>query len=132
MSMTDPIADMLTRIRNANIIRLNQVDIPASNLKRGVADVLKRGGYIRDYRMIEDEHQGVLRVYLRYGSDGEFVISKINRVSKPGRRVYRPVSQVPTVLGGLGMAILSTSRGVLNDREAREQNVGGEVLAEVW
>lgn len=132
MSMTDPIADLLTRIRNANAIKRAQVDIPASNIKRGIAEVLKREGFIRDYRLIEGDHQATLRVYLKYGPDGEFVINKINRVSKPGRRVYRGLKEVPKVLNGLGIAILSTSRGVLSDTEAREKGVGGEILAEVW
>lgn len=132
MSMSDPIADLLTRIRNANSIRMPQVDIPASNMKRNIADVLKREGYIRDYRVIENEHQGVLRIFLKYGPDGEFVINRINRVSKPGRRVYRGLNDIPEVLKGLGIAILTTSRGVLSDREARQRGVGGEVLAEVW
>jgi small subunit ribosomal protein S8 len=132
MSMSDPVADLLTRIRNANTIKLPQVDIPVSSLKRGIADVLKSEGYIRDYRVIEDNVQGVLRIYLKYGSDGEFVINKIYRVSKPGRRVYRGVKDIPKVLNGLGISVLSTSRGILSDRGAREAGVGGEVLAEVW
>lgn len=132
MSMSDPVADMLTRIRNANAIKVPQVDVPASRLKRGIADVLKREGYIRDYRVIEDEHQGTLRIYLKYGPDGELVINKINRVSKPGRRIYRGVQEIPKVLDGLGIAVLSTSKGILSDGQAREAGVGGEVLAEVW
>jgi small subunit ribosomal protein S8 len=132
MSMTDPIADMLTRIRNANRIRLPHVDVPASNLKRGIADVLKRAGFISDFRLVEDSHQGSLRVFLKYGPDGEHVISRINRVSKPGRRVYRRVEELPRVLNGLGIAIVSTSRGILSDQDARQARVGGEILAEVW
>ena len=132
MSMTDPIADMLTRIRNGNAIKRPSVDVPASKLKRGIADVLKKEGYIRDYRFIEDSSQGTLRVFLRYGPDGEFVINRIQRVSKPGRRVYRGVCEIPSILGGLGIAIISTSRGILSDREARGAQVGGEVLAEIW
>lgn len=132
MAMTDPIADMLTRIRNANRIKQPHVDIPASKLKRGLADVLKKNGFIRDYRIVEDAVQGTIRVYLKYGMDGEFVINQINRVSKPGRRVYRGVEAVPKVLNGLGVAILSTSKGVVSDAEARELRVGGEILAEVW
>jgi len=132
MSMSDPIADMLTRIRNANAIRLESVDIPASNLKRGIAEVLHRNGYIREWRLLEDGCQGTLRVFLKYGPDGEFVISRLQRVSSPGRRVYRGVEDMPKVLDGLGTAILSTSRGILSDHEARTQRVGGEVLAEVW
>ena len=132
MSMTDPIADMLTRIRNANRIKLPQVDIPASSVKRGVADVLKKSGFIRDWRLIEDSKQGTLRVYLKYGADGENVISVINRVSKPGRRVYRGIDEMPKVLNGLGISIVSTSKGILSDGDARQAHVGGEVLAEVW
>ena len=132
MSMSDPVADLLTRIRNANTIKLPQVDIPISSLKRGIADVLKAEGYIRDYRVIEQDVQGTLRIFLKYGPDGEFVINKINRVSKPGRRVYRGVKDIPKVLNGLGISVLSTSRGVLSDRKAKEAGVGGEVLAEVW
>jgi small subunit ribosomal protein S8 len=132
MSMTDPIADMLTRIRNANRIKLPQVDIPASSVKRGVADVLKKSGFIRDWRLIEDSKQGTLRVYLKYGPDGENVISVINRVSKPGRRVYRGIDEMPKVLNGLGISIVSTSKGILSDGDARQAHVGGEVLAEVW
>jgi small subunit ribosomal protein S8 len=130
--MSDPVADMLTRIRNANTIKLAQVDVPHSRIKRGIADVLKQEGYIRDYRVIEDESQGMLRLYLKYGPDGEFVINKINRVSKPGRRVYRGVKEIQKVLNGLGISVVSTSRGILSDRRAREVGVGGEVLAEVW
>lgn len=132
MSMTDPIADLLTRIRNANSIKRPQVDLPHSNMKRAIADVLKREGYIRDYRLIEGEHQGLLRIYLKYGPDGEFVINHIQRVSKPGRRVYRGTEAIPKILNGLGIAIVSTSQGILSDTEARTRHVGGEVLAEVW
>jgi len=132
MSMTDPIADLLTRIRNANTIRMPHVDIPASRVKRGIVEVLKQQGYIRDYRVIEDGVQGSIRVYLKYGPDGEFVINSIQRVSKPGRRVYKGVEEIPKVLDGLGIAILSTSKGILADNDARTGRVGGEVLAEVW
>ena len=132
MGMTDPIADLLTRIRNANTIKRPQVDIPCSNIKRDIADVMKREGYIRDYRVIENEHQGILRVYLKYGPDGEFVINKINRVSKPGRRIYRGIQDIPKILGGMGISILTTNRGLLSDREARTKGVGGEVIAEIW
>ena len=132
MSMTDPIADLLTRIRNGNSIKLPHVDVPASKIKRGVVDVLKQTGFVRDYRVIEGETQGTLRVYLKYGPDGEFVINSIQRVSKPGRRVYRGVQDIPKVLNGLGISILSTSRGILSDQQARTERVGGEVLAEVW
>lgn len=132
MSMSDPIADMLTRIRNANAIKLETVDIPASTLKRGIAEVLHRNGFIREWRMLESGAQGTLRVFLKYGPDGEFVINRIQRVSTPGRRVYRGVADMPKILDGLGVAIVSTSRGILSDNEARTQRLGGEVLAEVW
>ena len=132
MSMTDPIADLLTRIRNANTIRMPHTDVPASRLKRGIVEVLKQQGYILDYRVIEDGSQGTLRVFLKYGPDGEFIINSIQRVSKPGRRVYQGVDGIPEVLHGLGISILSTSKGVLSDRDARSQRVGGEILAEVW
>ena len=132
MSMTDPIADLLTRIRNANAIKLPQVDAPASKIKRGVAEVLKSSGFIRDYRIIEGEVQPTLRVFLKYGPDGELVINEIQRVSKPGRRVYRGVEDIPKILNGLGIAILSTSKGILSDQDARKERVGGEVLAQVW
>lgn len=132
MSMTDPIADMLTRIRNSNTIRQPHVDVPHSKIKMGVADALKRSGFIRDWKVIEDGSQGTLRVYLKYGPEGEFVINRINRISKPGRRIYRGVEELPKVLNGLGIAILTTSKGILSDAEARNQRLGGEILAEVW
>ncbi len=134
MSMTDPIADMLTRIRNANCIKRKQVDIPMSNLKLAIADALKRSGYIVDFRVLEGERpvDRTLRVELKYGPDGENVINEIRRFSSPGRRVYRGVKELPKVLNGLGVCILSTSNGILSDAEARAKNVGGEVLATVW
>ncbi|TFB14715.1 30S ribosomal protein S8 [Filobacillus milosensis] len=130
--MSDPIADMLTRIRNANMVRHDQLEVPASKLKRDIVDILKREGYIRDYEYIEDSKQGVLRLFLKYGSDNERVISGIKRISKPGRRVYAKAEEVPKVLNGLGIAVVSTSKGVLTDKEARQQAVGGEVVAYVW
>ena len=133
MSMTDPIADMLTRIRNANGIRRNTVDIPQSKIKVGIADVLKRSGYIRDYRVLEGAPKDrAIRIDLKYGDGGEFVINEIQRFSRPGCRVYRKVGDLPKVLNGLGICIISTSVGILNDTEAREKNVGGEILATVW
>ncbi len=133
MSMTDPIADMLTRIRNANSIGRKLVDVPLSKVKVGVAEALKRSGYIRDFRLLDGEpRERLIRIELKYGPDGEHVINEITRYSKPGRRVYSGVSELPKVLNGLGVAIVSTSRGILNDAEAREQNVGGEVLATIW
>ena len=133
MSMTDPIADMLTRVRNANSIGRKNVDVPLSKIKLGIADVLKRSGYIVDFRVLDGEpSERRIRIDLKYGPDGELVINEIQRFSKPGRRVYRGVTELPKVLDGLGIAILSTSRGILNDAEARQNNVGGEVLATVW
>ncbi|GEL78054.1 30S ribosomal protein S8 [Tenuibacillus multivorans] len=130
--MSDPIADMLTRIRNANMVRHDQLEVPASKLKRDIVEILKREGYIRDYEYIEDNKQGVLRLFLKYGSDNERVISGIKRISKPGRRVYAKADEVPKVLNGLGIAVVSTSKGVLTDKEARSESVGGEVVAYVW
>jgi len=129
--MTDPIADMLTRIRNALMRHKESVDIPLSKMKRAIADVLKREGYIRDYEVL-DSGYGVLRVHLKYTPAGEPVIQHIKRVSKPGRRIYMGVKEMPRVLNGLGIGIYSTSKGIMSDREARKHRVGGEYLAEVW
>ncbi len=131
MSLSDPIADMLTRIRNAARVRRQTVNVPASRICEGIAAVLKREGYIEDYTRIDDDRQGLLRIYLRYGPDGEQVFTELKRVSKPGRRLYRGVAELPRPLNGLGVAIVSTSRGVLSDRQCRELNVGGEVLCTV-
>ena len=130
--MTDPIADMLTRIRNANTVRLDKLEIPASKMKKEIAEILKREGFIRDVEFIEDNKQGILRLFLKYGKANERVITGLKRISKPGLRVYAQAHEVPRVLGGLGIAIVSTSKGVLTDKEARSQQVGGEVLAYVW
>ena len=130
--MTDPIADMLTRIRNASMVYHDSVDVPASNLKKEVARILKEEGFIRDYRVIDDGKQGIVRLYLKYGANRERVISGLKRISKPGRRVYARRDQIPRVLGGLGIAVLSTSKGVMSDKEARKQGVGGEVVCYVW
>lgn len=132
MVMTDPIADMLTRIRNANMARHEKLEIPASKTKREIADILKREGYIRDYEFVEDNKQGVIRMFLKYSPTEERVITGLKRISKPGLRVYAKADEVPRVLNGLGTAIVSTSKGVLSDKEARSQAVGGEVLAYVW
>ena len=133
MSCTDPIADMLTRIRNANAIGRAQVDVPLSKVKVGIAEALKRSGYIRDFRLLDGEpRERMIRIDLKYGPDGENVINEITRYSKPGRRVYSGATDLPRVLNGLGVAIVSTSRGILNDTEARDQNVGGEILATIW
>ena len=130
--MTDPIADMLTRIRNAVAVEHPYVDVPTSKMKRGIADVLQREGYIWDYETIEASPRDMLRINLKYGPNGEQVISHIQRVSKPGRRQYRPMSELPNVLDGLGIAVLTTSQGVLSNREAKAKHVGGEVVCEIW
>ncbi|GEL07454.1 30S ribosomal protein S8 [Salisediminibacterium halotolerans] len=132
MVMTDPIADMLTRIRNANTVRHTSLELPASKIKREIADILKREGFIRDYEFIEDSKQGILRIFLKYGADNEKVITGLKKISKPGLRVYAKSDEIPRVLGGLGIAVVSTSTGVITDKEARQQKVGGEVLAYVW
>ncbi len=132
MQITDPIADMLTRIRNANTAKHETVDIPASNMKKAIAEILNNEGYIKGYQIIEDGKQGVIRVTLKYGAGKEKVISGIKRVSKPGLRMYAPADELPRVLKGLGIAIVSTSKGVMTDKEARKQHIGGEVLAFVW
>ena len=132
MQITDPIADMLTRIRNANTAKHETVDIPASNMKKAIAEILNNEGYIKGYQIIEDGKQGVIRVTLKYTSTKEKVISGIKRVSKPGLRMYAPADELPRVLKGLGIAIVSTSKGIMTDKEARKLHVGGEVLAFVW
>ncbi len=129
--MTDPIADMLTRIRNAVRVERPYVDIPTSRVKRGIADVLKREGFIWDWKDVEAEPVADLRIELKYGPNGERVIQQIKRLSKPGRRVYSHSKELKPVLGGMGICIISSSRGVISDREARRDNVGGEVLCEV-
>ena len=128
---SDPIADFLTRIRNASRAEHEKVDIPSSKLKLRMAEILKDEGFIKNFRIIEDNKQGTLRVYLKYVGS-EKIISGIVRVSRPGRRIYVTKDQIPTILGGMGVAILSTSRGVMTDREVRKQGLGGEVLAYVW
>ena len=130
--MTDPIADMLTRIRNAVRIERASVQMPSSSMKQGVADSLKREGYIWDWKVIEGSPSDQLRVDLKYGPNGEKLIQNIQRTSKPGRRVYQGVEDLKPVLDGLGISILSTNKGILSDREARRENVGGEVLCMVW
>jgi len=130
--MTDPIADMLTRIRNAVRVERPHVDIPLSKVKRGVAEVLKREGYIWDWEEVAGKPAHHLRVHLKYGPNGERVIRRLRRVSKPGRRIYKGADGLKPILGGLGICILSTSRGVISDREARQRRLGGEVLCEVW
>jgi small subunit ribosomal protein S8 len=132
MSMTDPIADMLTRIRNGIQARHDRVEVPSSKLKVEIAKILKSEGFISNYKLVEEKIQPVLRIYLKYADDGEPVIHGIERVSRPGRRVYRDKGAIPRPLGGLGLAIVSTSRGVLSGNEAAKNGVGGEVLCQVW
>jgi len=129
---SDPIADLLTRIRNASRAEHEKVDIPASKLKVRVAEILKDEGFIKNFRVLDDTKQGTLRVYLKYGPGNEKVISGLVRVSTPGRRIYVTHDKIPSILGGMGVTLVSTSRGVLTDRDARKERVGGEVLAYVW
>ena len=132
MQITDPVADMLTRIRNANSAKHDTVDVPASNLKKAIAQILLDEGYIKAFQIVEDGTQGVIRITLKYLAGKEKVISGLRRVSKPGLRVYAGADELPRVLKGLGIAIISTSKGVMTDKAARENHVGGEVLAFVW
>ena len=132
MHITDPIADMLTRIRNANNAKHDTVDVPAANMKKSIAQILLEEGYIKNFQLIDNGTQGVIRVTLKYGAGKEKVISGLRRVSKPGLRVYAGADELPKVLRGLGIAIVSTSKGVMTDKKAREAHVGGEVLAFVW
>ncbi|MCH5462821.1 30S ribosomal protein S8 [Lactobacillus sp. LC28-10] len=132
MSMTDPIADFLTRIRNANMVYHESLEVPASKMKRDIAEILKREGFVRDVEYIDDDKQGIIRVFLKYGRDKQRVISGLKRISKPGLRTYVKSDAVPKVLNGLGIAIISTSEGVVTDKEARAKKIGGEVLAYVW
>uniref|UniRef100_A0A7C3ZCF6 Small ribosomal subunit protein uS8 n=1 Tax=Desulfobacca acetoxidans TaxID=60893 RepID=A0A7C3ZCF6_9BACT len=132
MSMTDNIADMLTRIRNAGKARFDKVDIPASRLKISLARIFKDEGFIKNYKVIKDNKQGIRRVYLRYDDQNQPLIQRIERVSKPSRRVYAGVEELPKVQGGLGVAVVSTSKGVMTDRQARKLGVGGEVICQIW
>ena len=132
MTMTDPIADMLTRIRNANVVKHETVDVPASNMKKELARILLEEGFVRGYDVIEDGKQGIIRIQLKYGQVGERVITGLKRISKPGMRVYAANHEVPKVLNGLGISVISTSKGILTDRQARKENVGGEVICYVW
>lgn len=132
MQITDPIADLLTRIRNANSSKHDTVDVPASNIKKAIVDILDKEGYIKSYKVIEDGKQGVIRINLKYGPNHEKVISGLKRVSKPGLRFYAGADELPRVLKGLGIAIISTSRGIMTDKQARKFNIGGEVLAFIW
>lgn len=132
MAMTDPIADMLTRLRNANSVFHETVEIPGSKVKKAIADVLKNEGFIKDYTFTEDGKQGIINVTLKYGPNREKVISGIKRISKPGLRQYAKHDELPRVLGGLGVAIISTSKGIMSDKDARKAGLGGEVVAYVW
>lgn len=132
MVMTDPIADMLTRIRNANIVRDKVVEIPSSGIKIELARILKEEGYVDDCEHVDDGKQGIIRLYLKYGAGRERVITGLKRISRPGLRIYAQKDQIPKVLGGLGIAVLSTSRGIMTDKAARREGVGGEVLCYVW
>lgn len=132
MNITDPIADMLTRIRNANSEKHEFVDVPASNMKKAVADILLKEGYVKSVQIIEDSKQGVIRISLKYGANKQKVLTGLKRISKPGLRVYANSEELPKVLGGLGIAVISTSKGIMTDKEARKENIGGEVLAYIW
>jgi len=132
MSMTDPIADLLTRIRNGNLAKLQKVDIPSSNMKVSVANVLRAEGFIKNYKVIADQKQGILRIYLKYIDEKDSVLNEIKRVSKPGGRRYVKHDEIPNVKSGMGVAILSTSKGVITDKAAREAGVGGELICTVW
>ena len=132
MNTTDPIADMLTRIRNASNSRHKTVDVPASNMKRAIAEILFKEGYIKSFEDIKDDTQGIIRITLKYDEKGAKVISGLKRISKPGLRVYSSKDELPKVLNGLGIALISTSKGIKTDKEARKENLGGEVLAYIW
>ncbi|MCK4389618.1 MAG: 30S ribosomal protein S8 [Desulfobacterales bacterium] len=132
MPVTDPLADMLTRMRNANMANHRKVDVPASKMKISVAKILKTEGYIKNYKLIKDRKHGILRIYLKYDEVNEGIITGLKRMSKPGRRLYVKNNAIPLVLSGMGIALLSTSKGILADREARKLNVGGELLCTVW
>ena len=132
MHLTDPVADMLTRIRNANSAKHESVEIPASNMKKAIAEILLEEGYIKNYQIIDDSKQGVIKVTLKYGQNKQKVISGLRRISKPGLRVYASCDELPRVLRGIGIAIISTSKGIMTDKKARKENVGGEVLAFIW
>jgi len=132
MAMTDPIADLLTRVRNANMVKHTSVDVPASNVKKTIVEILLAEGYIKGYTVIDDNKQGIIRIDLKYGENKERVITGLKRISKPGLRVYAKKTDIPKVLGGLGIAVISTSNGIITDKEARKLGVGGEVICYVW
>lgn len=130
--MTDPIADLLTRIRNANTIKAERVDIPVSKLKLEIVKIFKEKGFVKGYRLLKDKKQGILRVSLKYSANGERIISGLRRISKPGRRLYVGKENIPRVMGGIGVAVLSTSKGVFTDEACRREGVGGEVICYIW
>ncbi|KUO77652.1 MAG: 30S ribosomal protein S8 [Desulfosporosinus sp. BRH_c37] len=132
MSMSDPIADFLTRIRNAGMVYHDKVEVPASRIKKELAELLKAEGYIKDVEYIADDKQGVIRMYLKYGPNRERVITGLKRISRPGLRVYAKKDEMPKVLGGLGIAVISTSRGIMSDKKARKEGLGGEVISYIW
>ena len=132
MTMSDPIADMLTRVRNANMVRHEKLELPASNIKKEIAEILKNEGFVKSVEYIEDDKQGVIRMFLKYGQNNERVITGLKRISKPGLRVYAKADELPRVLNGLGIALVSTSEGVVTDKVARQRGIGGEVLAYIW
>ena len=132
MCMTDPLADMLTRIRNAGMVKFEIVEMPLSKVKTGVAAILKKEGFINDYQVLDTDTQGVLRIEMKYDQNNERIITNLKRVSKPGRRIYVKHDQIPKVMSGLGIAIISTSKGIFTDKEARSMKIGGELLCEVW
>ncbi|HLN63249.1 MAG TPA: 30S ribosomal protein S8 [Symbiobacteriaceae bacterium] len=132
MVVSDPIADLLTRIRNANTVNHDRIEVPGSKIKKAIVQILKDEGFVRDFEWIENGHQGIIRVYLKYGPNKAKVISGLRRISRPGLRVYAKKDQVPRVLGGLGVAVLSTSKGIMTDKKARQDGLGGEVLCYIW
>jgi small subunit ribosomal protein S8 len=132
MSMTDPIADLLTRIRNANMAKLQKLDVPSSNMKVSIANVLRSAGFIKNYKVIADQKQGILRIYLKFIDEKDPVINEIKRISRPGSRKYVKSDEIPSVKNGMGIAILSTSKGILADKAAREAGLGGEILCTIW
>ncbi|MFA7382682.1 MAG: 30S ribosomal protein S8 [Desulfurivibrionaceae bacterium] len=132
MCMTDPLADMLTRIRNAGMVKFATVEMPLSKVKTGVAAILKKEGFINDFQVLDTDTQGVLRIEMKYDQNNERIITNLKRVSKPGRRIYVKHDQIPKVMSGLGIAIISTSKGIFTDKEARAMKIGGELLCEVW
>ena len=132
MCMTDPLADMLTRLRNAGMVKFETVEMPLSKVKTGVAAILKKEGFINDYQVLDTDTQGVLRIEMKYDQNNERIITNLKRVSKPGHRIYVKHDQIPKVMSGLGIAIISTSKGIFTDKEARSMKIGGELLCEVW